>query len=69
MDLFIGVVNMMTYEGSGSSGIASYEIDDNREDVTVVFHGGGSYQYSSKALAEALESGSGANTYINRNLK
>ena len=61
---------MMHYEDSnGNSGIQSYEIDDNGEDVTVVFKGGGSYQYSSKALAQALESGSGANAYLNRNLK
>lgn len=59
----------MTYDGAASSGIKSYEIDDNGEDCTVVFHGGSSYTYSSKALAEALESGSGANTYINHNLK
>jgi hypothetical protein len=61
---------MMHYEdNSGNSGIQSYEIDDNGEDCTVVFKGGGSYQYSSKALAAALESGSGANSLINSSLK
>ena len=55
---------MMHYEGSESSGIESYEIDDNGEDCTAIFHGGASHTYSSKALAQALESGSGANSLI-----
>ena len=61
---------MMQYaDNGGNSGISSYEISDDGEECTVVFKGGGSYQYSSKALAAALESGSGANALINRSLK
>lgn len=60
----------MTYEdNNGNSGIKSYEIDDDGETCTVVFKGGGSYSYNSKALAAALESGSGANSLINSSLK